>query len=187
MVAVSVPNPKNTPQVIIRRRIELSDPRVAGSMQPFHAAKTMELQDAEAFIQSLAKESNAMATTAVREAVATLAAMGYRVTGACVLAGTGRVAANLAATLASHPMIHTAEGDFFRNALRHACESCALEVVALREKDLIKHSAATLDIAESDLRSIVFQIGKSIGPPWRQDEKMCTIAAWSSSLFSIRI
>ena len=118
-----------------------------------------------------------MATAAVREAVAGLAAKGHRVTRACVLAGSGRVAANLAATLASHPLIHTAEGDFFRNALKQACEACGLEVSAIREKELLEYAASRLP--NEDVQRRVFEIGKSIGPPWTQDEKFCAIAAWT--------
>ncbi len=118
-----------------------------------------------------------MATAAIRDAVAALVARGFRVSGACVLAGSGRVAANLAATLASHPLIHTAEGDFFRNALRWGCEACGLAVSTIREKDLLQHAASRLP--DYDVQRWVSETGKSVGPPWKQDEKFCAIAAWT--------
>jgi hypothetical protein len=170
---------RNSPQIIQRRRIELADSRIPGSIQPFHAAKTMDLKNAEAFIASRAAESEAMATAAVRDAVAALVAKGFRVTGACVLTGSGRSGANLAATLASHPLIHTAEGDFFRNALRQACKACGLEVSAIREKDLLQQAAKASRLTVDDLKRWVSETGKTIGPPWRQDEKFCAIAAWT--------
>ena len=34
-----------------RRRVELADRKISGSAQPFHAAKEMSLQDAEAFLE----------------------------------------------------------------------------------------------------------------------------------------
>jgi hypothetical protein len=176
---VAVGGSVNAPLVIQRQRLELVDRSVSGAMQPYHAAKEMRLKDAEAFLQSCAGNAKAMATAAVRDSVAELAAKGYRVLGACVLAGSGRVPASLAATLASHPLIHTAEGEFFRRALKQACEDCGLEVLAIKEKELFQLVAARSHLTVDALKRRVSELGKSIGPPWRQDEKFCTVAAWA--------
>lgn len=164
--------------VIERRRVQIADLRIRGSLQPYHAAKEMQLAEAEAFLDRCGGATRRMAETAVREAVAELAGKGYAIAGACVLLGSGRPATSLAATLRSHPMIHTAEGDFFRGALKAACESCGLPVLGMREKELIRQAAATLGMAADDLRLRVAALGKSIGTPWRQDEKLCAMAGW---------
>jgi hypothetical protein len=168
----------DVPVVIERRRVQIADLRIRGSLQPYHAAKEMQLAEAEAFLDGCGAATRRMAETAVREAVAELAGKGYAVAGACVLLGSGRPATSLAATLRSHPMIHTAEGDFFRGALKAACESCGLPVLGVREKELIRQAAATLGIATDDLHLRVAALGKNIGPPWRQDEKLCATAGW---------
>jgi hypothetical protein len=138
----------------------------------------MPLAEAEAFLDRCSAASRRMAQEAVHNAVAELAGKGYAAAGACVLLGSGRPAAGLAATLRSHPMIHTAEGDFFRDALKTACESCALPVVGVKEKELIGRAAAVLGVTADHLQLRAAELGKGLGPPWRQDEKLCAIAGW---------
>jgi hypothetical protein len=138
----------------------------------------MQLAEAEAFLDRCRAAARRMAETAIREAVAQLAGKGYTVAGACVLLGSGRPATSLAATLRSHPMIHTAEGDFFRDALKAGCESCGLPVLGVKEKELVRQAAVALSIAPDHLQLRAAELGKSIGPPWRQDEKLCAIAGW---------
>jgi hypothetical protein len=167
-----------TPVVIDRRRLETADPRIRGSLQPYHAAKAMKIEEAEAFLARCAASARQMAETAIRETVAELSRKGHAVAGACVLLSSGRPTPDLAATLRSHPMIHTAEGHFFRDALKIACESCGLPVLGVKEKELIQQAATTLGLSAGDLQRRVAELGKSIGPPWRQDEKLSTIAAW---------
>jgi hypothetical protein len=177
--AVAVAGSLSAPVVIQRWRMELADRRIPGSLQPFHAAKEMDSEEAILFLNFRAANAKKTATAAVRDAVAALALKGYLALGSCVLAGSGRVAANLAATLASHPMIHTAEGDFFRNALKQACEAGGLAVSSIREKELLQVAAARFHLTVDDLQLRISRIGKNIGPPWRQDEKFCALAAWT--------
>ena len=175
---VVVAGAPGAPVAIERRRVQTADTAIRGSAQPYHAAKEMPLAEAVAFLDRCGAATQRMAEIAVREAVAELDVKGYAVAGACVLLGSGRPASGLAATLRSHPMIHTAEGDFFRGALKAACESCGLPVLGVKEKEVVRQAAAALGLAADDLQLRVAGLGKSIGPPWRQDEKLCAIAAW---------
>ncbi len=119
-----------------------------------------------------------MAHSALQETVADLSATGYRIAGACGLMGSGRPRPGLAKVLAAHPLIHTAEGEFFRAATRQGCESCGLAVSGVKERDLAARAAGTLGISGEELERRIAALGKRIGPPWRQDEKLCATAAW---------
>jgi hypothetical protein len=175
---VVVAGSAGAPVIIERRRVQTADPRISGSLQPYHAAKEMQLAGAEAFLDRCSAATRRMAETAVRDAVVELAGKGYNAVGACVLLGSGRPASGLAVTLRSHPMIHTAEGDFFRDALKTACERCGLPVIGVKEKELIGQAAAALGVTAEHLRLRAVELGKALGPPWRQDEKLCAIAGW---------
>ncbi len=168
----------DAPQVIARRRVEMVDHRIRGSEQPYHAAKTMKLAEAEAFLGRCAATSQAVATASLQTVLQDLTARGCKLAGSCILLGSGRPAGDLAATLRSHPMIHTAEGDFFRNVLRKACESCSLPAMTVKEKELTSRAAAALRLQPEELQRSISELGKAVGPPWRQDEKLCTIAGW---------
>jgi len=138
----------------------------------------MKLEEAEAFIERCAGTSRAMARTAVQAAVGDLAEQGYKVAGSCILLSSGRTTTELASILASHPAIHTAEGEFFREALRSACEACGLAVSGVKERELFNRGAAALRIAPDEIERQLSAMGKIIGPPWRQDEKFCALASW---------
>ena len=73
--------------------------------------------------------------------------------------------------LASHPLLHTAEGELFRDALRAACRECGLPLTVVKERELFTRASERIE-------RHVAAMGKGIGPPWRQDEKFAAVAAW---------
>ena len=166
------------PAVILRRRVVTADPGISGSKQPFHAAEPMKFEDAEAYIRRCTDSTRSLAEAAVREAVAEMSTMGLRVAGSCVLMGSGRPTGDLAKILSAHPLIHTAEGEFFRNALKQACESCGLKFSGVKERELVDHAATVLRMPATELERRATELGKGIGPPWTQDQKLRAIAAW---------
>ncbi len=164
--------------VIERRRLELADRSIRGSVQPYHAAAGLKPKDAEAYLERCAARSAAMARAQVHDAVAELAGQGFEVAVACVLLGSGRPTPDLATTLGSHVLIHTAEGECFREALKAGCEACHLAVSTIRERELPRLAAAALRLAPDELNRRIAEMGKRAGPPWRQDEKLCAMAGW---------
>jgi hypothetical protein len=161
---VALAGPVQAPQVILRRHLVIA----SGPKQPYHAAVSMPVPDAGVFIQRCAASTLVMATNAVQEAVAELARTGFEIAGACVLEGSGRSPGDLARILSSHPLLHTAEGEFYRSALKQACVSCGLVCIGLKEKGLLD--------SQSEHRALEW--GKPLGPPWRQDHKLAALAAW---------
>lgn len=136
----------------------------------------MKLEEATAFLARCADVSRAMAHKAIREAVQKLAIEGHGAAGACVLWGSSSTMMEPAAILASHPKLHTAEGALFREALRCGCESCGLPEVTVNEREILARSAAALGISTAEAGRRSAGLGKSVGPPWRQDEKLCALA-----------
>ena len=177
-VAVAVRCTSAGLEIIQRTRIELADRTIAGSMQPYHAAKTKTLQEAEAFLSHCAQTGSDMAQRALREMIADLLNEGLTPIGFCVLWGSGKLSVDLATTLRSHAAIHTAEGEFFRQMLKAGCEACGGPVFSFKEKTLWTEATTTLSLSAREIQDRVAKIGKRIGPPWRQDEKLCTLAAW---------
>jgi hypothetical protein len=163
-VAVAVAEGK----AIERRRIELCDCLLAGSAQPYHTAAKMPLTKAGNYLERCAQISAAMAEEAVRKMTADLTARGYHAVRGFIVLGSGRPLGELAKTLASHPLIHTAEGEFYREAIREGCRRCGVPTGGVKERDL----CARLDDAA--------ELGKTLGRPWRRDEKLCALAALSA-------
>jgi hypothetical protein len=153
-------------RVLERRRIVIADREMPGSRQPYHAAAGLAFPEAEALVRGAIESSRALALEAMSAAVKALRSQGHEVAGCGVVLGSGKALPGLEKVLGSHALIHTAEGEMFRDVLVWAAKECRLPVIGVREKDL----------DASSLRR-VGSLGKLIGPPWTQDQKYATVAA----------
>jgi hypothetical protein len=177
-ILVAVAGSLRKPVVLERRRIETADAAIRGSRQPYHAAERLDIQEAETLIQLCRDSSTLLATSSVSAIVARITQNGHRVVGAGILFASGRPLPDLAATLQSHALIHTAEGEFFREALVRASEHCSLPVTRVKEREVWERGAALFRLDSADLQEQISELGRSLGPPWRQDEKLASLAAW---------
>ncbi|PYX85485.1 MAG: hypothetical protein DMG68_17900 [Acidobacteria bacterium] len=101
-----------------------------------------------------------------------------RLCGCGVLTASGRTLPELASILASHALIHTAEGEFFRDIFREACRKLQVPLSAIRERDLFNLASAQMGISLADLNRQLSDTGRAIGPPWAQDQKHAALAGW---------
>ena len=149
------------PDIVARGRMELCD----GHKQPFHEAETMPFARAEKFVAECR-------ATAARLADEALKSIGP-ISGCCVLTASGKPLPGLVGILASHALIHSAEGEFYRDAIAEACARAKIAVSRVRERDILleaKHLAGW--------HERLVEFGKAVGPPWTQDEKLSALGAW---------
>lgn len=175
---VAVSGSLSSPEVIARRRIEIADPKLEGSKQPFHAAEPLELRDARRIIDACCASTARLAHEAIQASIDGLHDRGYEVAAAGITLASGRALPQLEQILASHALIHTAEGEFFRQALIDAGSRCGLNVIGIKEREILDRSAAAFRTSTGELERQIASIGKSIGPPWTQDQKYAALAAW---------
>lgn len=176
-VLVALGVPAAAPVVVDRRRLVLCD----GSFprQPYHAAENLPAAQAEALVGRSLETARRLGRAELRDAVAARASAGQRLVGAGLLLGSGRpLPPELSAVLGSHPLIHTAEGEMYRDVLRAACEHAGIAVTGLRERDLAEAAAPRLKLAPDALRARLATLGKPLGPPWTADHKLAALAAW---------
>jgi hypothetical protein len=172
---VAVAGPAGEPAAVLRRRVELSrrTPR-----QPFHAAEGRPLAQAENLVRRATDEAAANAEAAVRDAVAELRDAGREPVAGGLLLAAGRPLPALREILASHALIHAAEGELFRDVLRRATGACGLALVEVRERELEARAVRSLRRRAPDIQQRLAQWGKALGSPWTQDEKRAALAAW---------
>lgn len=175
---VAVAGTTRSPAVVDRRRIEIADPGIPGSKQPYHAAEGLDLKQAGALLKRCEEASHLLARRAFNAALDDLRAEGHEPVGCGLLLASGRPLTTLAETLASHARIHTADGEHFRDALAHAAEHAKLPVTRVRERELHERGAAALRVPAGELKRRVAELGRAIGPPWTQDEKLAALVAW---------
>jgi len=175
---VALSGSPEAPDVIHRRRIVTADPDIRGSKQPFHAAEPLKLPDAQALIDECTKSTRRLSREALRAAIANLREKDVEVVGCGVILGSGRSLPALEAILASHALLHTAEGEFYRQALVEAGEHCGLPVSGVKEREAYERVAEQLHLSADELQSRVAALGRGIGPPWTQDQKYAALVAW---------
>ena len=160
------------PQLLARDRMKLCDSAIAGSKQPFHEAEPMRFDRAEKFISRCTASTAGLAAQAIADIQRQ-----NPVRACCVLTASGKPLPDLRAVLASHALIHTAEGEFYRDAIAHACESCRIVVRRVRERDM-ENELQKLPVPAAAAKARIAEFGKQIGPPWTQDEKLAALGAW---------
>ena len=163
---VAVAGTFDAPRVLERRRIVIADAEMPGSKQPYHAAAELPFSKAEALVRQAIESSRALAREAMEAAVNALGSQGHEVAGCAVVLGSGKALPGLEGILASHALIHTAEGEMFRDVLVWAAQQHRLPVTGVREKAL-----------DTTALQRIGSLGKLIGPPWTQDQKYATVAA----------
>ncbi len=176
-VLVAVSGDARSVEVVDRRRIVITDATIPGATQPYHHAASMGLQESESHIANCAALSKRLALAAIEQVVRELDGRQYRVVGSAVLLASGRALPSLAKILAAHPLIHTAEGEFFRNSIRNACERLKISVEAIRERELEERMKAAFGNSASQMQREIATAGSSIGPPWTKDHKAAALAA----------
>ncbi len=173
---VAVVGPLRAPAVIERRRIELVEPGLP--RQPYHAAEKLDLKEAEKLVRRCTDCARLLARRALRGIIGELQKQGHSVVASGILLGSGRPATSLAATLASHALIHTAEGELFREVLAHASKRFELPITGVRERELYARAEAELRITPHELGRRLTELGQPLGPPWTQDQKHAALVAW---------
>jgi hypothetical protein len=105
---------------------------------------------------------------------------GYELKGCSLLLASGKPLPDLSRILASHALIHTADGELFREALLHASEHCGLETFTAKESEMPQRAAHALHLPPDELGCRLAALGQRFGSPWTQDEKFATLIAWLS-------
>jgi hypothetical protein len=164
------------PVLLDRRVVELIDGTVP--RQVYHAASGLPPDRAAGMIGRSERVAGELAATAVGGMVAELASHGHTAVAAGIPVGGSRIPLDLAAVLASHTLLHAAEGDLFRQALMAAADRHGLGVYAVPARDLVPAAEGALRSSAEALRRALTELGRPLGPPWRKDEKDATLAAW---------
>src|SRR5262245_62665264 len=172
--AVLLTGPAGSPRVLDSRRIDLSDPALPESRQPYHAgfgtarAAGPELSRLVGAVKRFGRQS-------VTDAIRRYRAAGHPVRGAGVVVGSLIDPALIAN---DHIRIHALEGQLFRGVVQEATRRSRLSCAIWRERDLHAQAAGFLDRSERALRDALVELGRGVGGPWRAEQKAAALAAW---------
>jgi hypothetical protein len=165
-----------SPQLAGVNRVELSDPRLTETRQPYHAAtgkletNTAKLHRRERVVRCIAQQS-----------LATLLA-GYRQNGYCIRRAALVVGSLIDPAAIANPHIraHALEGHLFRSAVEETLQEHEICTDILLERDAHARVAAQLKQSSDDVRKAIQDLGRPItanGGSWRAEQKLAAIAA----------
>jgi hypothetical protein len=170
--SVLVAGPSRTPRILDRRRIRLADSDDTIEAEVYHRAAELPPAKAAALVREAQNVAGARALEALRSLTRS-----HPLVAAGVLMSAAALPSDLAAILRSHPLIHTAEGALYREALADAATECGLEVVRIPRKVLGVRFASALRMEVNEASEWLTAAGRALGPPWARDQKDAAMAA----------
>ncbi|HLY04408.1 MAG TPA: hypothetical protein VKR31_01560 [Rhizomicrobium sp.] len=166
-------------QIIERRRI-VYEPEATRFI--YHHASEIAADADEALIETARIQATARARREIESVIATVRRDGKAIVAAGVPGGNYRLPGVLSEILAAHSRIHAAEGAFYRNVLADACERMHLRVNRTPERDLRAATTKSLGCTDTALRDRLDAVGRKVGPPWAEDQKLAALAAFTALL-----
>ena len=136
-----------------RRRREAALPRRGGAAAP----------QATRLVDRCVADSRKRAAAELERLAADLRAQGYGLAAGGLCGKEPRPLGSLAAILASHALIHAAEGEMFRDVLREALAGRRLESQDVPERDAESRCARTVALPAPALRDHLAALGRAAG------------------------
>jgi hypothetical protein len=166
------------PEVLFRRRAELSDPTGRVRRNVYQASRALEPAAAADVVEAAERIAAEQAAAALERAVGDAQDEGVMVRSCAVVVGAFPGGARLESILASHALAHAAEGRLYQAALLHGAELRGLDAVAIPKQSIWELGEAALGDTRDELRQRIDQLRRQVGPPWAQDQKLAALAAW---------
>jgi hypothetical protein len=178
-VALVLEGSRAAPVAVARHVVELSDPEIPDTRQPYHGGFGREEDDAIA----IARRTRIVKKCAARAIAALLKGVGR---GSRPTRGNGAIQAGLVVgsvidprqVANPHIRAHASEGKLFRTVVEQALRAHGVPCTIFLEKHLAATAAAALERDEASIRQTLAGFGKTLKGPWRAEEKAAAIAAW---------
>ncbi|HEY2783185.1 MAG TPA: hypothetical protein VGI90_20590 [Steroidobacteraceae bacterium] len=167
------------PSLLDRSRVLLTDDHDPDAKQPYHAVEFLCVEEATGRLDAYMAVATRMAQASIQAQSEKLKQRGIALKTVGVVDSSSRKHIALPSILASHALIHAAEGDHFRNALSVAAEQLRLEVFRLPARALEDHAVQCLQLSLGRLLDSVNGLGREAGPPWGADQKKAALLAWT--------
>ena len=178
-IAVVLDGSRQRPRPLASRIVELSDPGVAETRQPYHDGFYKTEEDAReiarrvAIVKRCAQKSVA-ALLGQMEREPLRARSGQAAVRAALVVGSLIDPATVANP---HIRAHAHEGQLFRTVLEESLAAHAVDCDVIVDKQLASQVAKELGRPASVARAVA-SFGKTLGGRWRAEEKAAAMAAW---------
>ena len=172
--AVLLTGSTRSPQLCDVWRIDLSDPRLSETRQPYHAAMgkletdTTKINRRVRVVRSISQQSIATLLAGYRQ-------KGYAISRAALVVGSQVDPDSIAN---AHIRAHAFEGQLFRSVLEEALQGYRIRTEILIERNAYAQAAAKLKESNENVRRVIQNFGRAAQGPWRAEQKLAALAAW---------
>jgi hypothetical protein len=178
---VLLTNSARSPQLGAVNRVELCDPRLPETRQPYHAGTgelkpdSTTLNRRERVVRCISQHSIATLLNGYRQ-------KGFRIRRAALVVGSQIDPDDIANP---HIRAHALEGRLFRSVVEQVLQDQEIRTEVLLERDAYARVAARLKQSTDNVKRAIQDLGRSApakGGPWRAEQKLAALAA----LFALR-
>ena len=174
-IAVALSGPPDSPRVIRRTELRLTDPSQPATSQPYHEVMDLRWGEAKVEVRKISAIVEDIASKALAGLVREIEAEGFTVRGIGIVGAGNRDLEKIGST---HIRAHAAEGVLFRQVLEVAAGRNKQNHRAFDERLLDEIAGNELKRPSADIKNHLAEMGRSAGSPWRADEKAAALAAW---------
>ena len=174
-IAVVIGGSPDAPIVLAKTEIKLVDPKIPQTAQPYHVVMELPWEEAQRAVRKYARAIERVAKNAFADLIKQQTSAGFKVHAVGIVGAPDR---DLKRIGNFHIRAHAAEGVLFRNVLNLAADANGRKWRIFPDKDFEKTTAAELAAQASRLKRKISELGRTVPPPWRADEKQAALAAW---------
>jgi len=174
-IGVVLAGSRNSPSVIRKFEIKLTDPKVPGTFQPYHEVMEMPWEQGQKVVRTFTRPIEVVARKTLATIIKDLKADGFVLKSLCVVGSKDR---DLGRIGNYHIRAHAAEGILFRRVLELAAAANDIRARTFSDREIEQLGAAQLKLSPASLKQALNDLGRSLDPPWRSDEKHAALAAW---------
>ena len=172
--AIMLTGSARSPQLCDVQRIDLSDPRLPETRQPYHAAMgrletdTQKINRRVDVVRRITEKSIAKLLAGYRQ-------QNFTIKRAALVVGSlidPRSVAN------AHIRAHALEGQLFRSVLQESLHKHRILSDVLIERDAYARAAVELKQSNENVRRMIQNFGRDAKASWRAEQKLAALAAW---------
>ena len=165
--------PARSPHLCDVQRIDLSDPQLPETRQPYHAAMgrletdTKKISRRVDVVRRITEKSIAKLLAGYRQ-------QNFTIKRAALVVGSQidpRSVAN------AHIRAHALEGQLFRSVLQESLHAHRILTDVLIERDAYARAAVQLKQSNENVRRAIQKFGRDRKAPWRAEQKLAALAA----------
>jgi len=174
-IAVVLGGSTESPIVLRKFEMKLTDPKIPATAQPYHEVMELPWEQSQKAVQKSVRAIEDVACKSLAQLVEELRAEGMKVSGVGIIGTSDR---DLSKIGNYHIRAHAAEGVLFRRVLDLAADTNKIKRRTFADRAFDTLMASELGPDHVSVKQKLSDLRRSVPAPWRTDEKQAAIAAW---------